>query len=49
MCRRTQLLGVGLMAFGLGLLASSLFESALWCGFVGVSLMAVGVIVTQKR
>lgn len=49
MCRRNQLLGVGIIGFGLGLLAAGLFESVFFCGLVGVSVIVVGVVVFQKN
>ncbi len=49
MCRRNQLLGVALAAFGLGLLAASLFESVLFCGCCGLGCVFVGIIVLQKK
>lgn len=49
MCRRNQLLGIGLFGFGLGLLAAGLFESVFFCGCVGVGFLLVGVIVIQKK
>ena len=49
MCRRNQLLGVAALAFGLGLLVCSWFES----GFVricfGVGLAAMGILFLQKK
>lgn len=49
MCRRNQMLGIGLIGFGLGLLAASLFESVFFCGFVGVSICVVGIVVVQRK
>ena len=49
MCRRNQLWGVALMAFGIGLLMASLFESTFFCGCVGAVAVAVGVGVLQKK
>lgn len=49
MCRRNQLLGIGLMGFGVGLLAARLFESEFFCGCVGVAALVVGVMVMQKK
>ena len=49
MCRRNQLLGVALMAFGLGLLMATFFESGLFCGCLGFGDAAVGIVVLQKR
>ncbi len=49
MCRRNQLLGIGLAAFGLGLLTAMLFESMLLCGCVGVGSAVIGIVVLQKK
>lgn len=49
MCRRNQLLGVALMAFGLGLLAAGFFESVFFCGCLGLGVMVVGVVILQKK
>lgn len=49
MCRRNQLLGAFLVGVGLGLLAANLFESVFFCGFIGVGLLVVGVVVVQKK
>ena len=48
-CRKNQLLGVALMAFGLGLLLATFFESGLFCGCLGFGVAAVGIVVLQKR
>ncbi len=49
MCKRNQLLGVALTAFGLGLLAASFFESGLFCGFIAVASIVVGIAILQKK
>ncbi len=49
MCRRNQLLGVALTAFGVGLLAASFFESGLFCGFVAVASIVAGICICQKN
>ena len=49
MCRRNQLLGVALIAFGLGLLVATFFESGLFCGCMGFAVVAIGVVVTRKK
>lgn len=49
MCRKNQLLAVGAMGFGLGLLAAQLFESEFFCGFVGVAMLALGILLAQKK
>ncbi len=49
MCRRNQILGVALGAFGIGLLAAGFFESGLFCGFVAVISICVGIGILQKN
>lgn len=49
MCRRNQLCGVALMAFGLGILAAAFFESVFFCGCLGFGGIVVGVVVLQKK
>ncbi len=49
MCRRNQLLGAFLVGVGLGMLAAGLFESMFFCGFVGIGVLVVGVVVVQKK
>lgn len=49
MCRRNQLLGVALMAFGLGLLVAGFFESVFFCGCMGIGIVVVGVVVVKKK
>lgn len=49
MCRRNQLLAVALMAFGAGMLSATFFESGLFCGCLGVGIVAVGIVVVQKK
>ncbi len=49
MCKRNQLLGVALTAFGLGLLSASFFESGLFCGFVAVVGIVAGIGILQKK
>lgn len=49
MCKRNQLLGLGIMGFGVGLLTAQLFESGFFCGCVGVAAMLVGFCVVQKK
>lgn len=49
MCRRNQLLGVALAAFGLGLLVAGFFESAFFCGCVGIGSIVVGIVFLQKK
>lgn len=49
MCRKNQMLGLGLMGFGAGLLCAGFFESVYLCGFVGITALVVGVVVMQKK
>lgn len=49
MCRRNQLAGVALMAFGLGLLVAGFFESVFFCGCIGVGMIVCGIMVVQKK
>lgn len=49
MCRRNQLLGLGLLAFGLGLVVGCWMESEFVCNCLGIGLIAVGVLVLQKK
>lgn len=37
------------MGFGAGLLAAGLFESVFFCGFIGVGVLIVGIMVMQKK
>ncbi len=49
MCRRDQLLGMALVAFGAGLLAAALFESGIFCTCVAVGSIVVGIGLLQKK
>lgn len=49
MCRRNQLLGIGLLVFGLGLLVACWFESEFVRNCFGVILIAAGVLILQKK
>ena len=49
MCRRNMLWGIGLLAFGFGLLAGCWVESEFVKVCIGVGLMAVGVLALQKK
>ena len=49
MCRKNQLIGVALGAFGLGLLVASLFQSLFFCGCVGVGCITIGIVILQKK
>lgn len=49
MCRQNQLLGVGAMGWGLGMLTACLFESTFFCGVVGLAILVGGVVLLQKK
>lgn len=49
MCRRYQLIGCAVTAFGLGMLVSCFIESGFWCGFLGVLIAALGIFLAQKK
>jgi hypothetical protein len=49
MCRRNQLVGVGVLAFGLGMLACCWLESEIVRNCCGIALAAIGLLLTQKK
>lgn len=49
MCRRNQLLGLGMLVFGLGLLVGCWFETEFVRNCIGVGLVAAGVLCLQKK
>ncbi|MBQ9762401.1 MAG: hypothetical protein IJV82_04915 [Oscillospiraceae bacterium] len=49
MCRRDQILGIALLAFGLGLLVGSWIDTHFWRVFFGIGLTAGGVLVLVKK
>lgn len=49
MCRRNQLLGLGLLTFGLGLLVGCWLSSEFVRNCFGVVFMASGILVLQKK
>lgn len=49
MCRRNQLLGIALLAFGLGLLVCCWFESGFVRNCLGIGLLAAGILFLQKK
>lgn len=49
MCRRDQVLCIGLFAFGLGLLVAGWIESSFWRWVWGVGLVIAGVLALQKK
>lgn len=49
MFRRNKLCGVGLICFGLGMLAAGFFESAFFCGCLGIGFLVCGFVLLQKK
>ena len=49
MCRRNQLCGSALVAFGLGLLVGMCLESGFFCFTVGIAIMVMGLWCMKKR
>lgn len=49
MYRRNLLLGLGMLAFGLGLLAGCWLQSEFVRNCIGVGLMAGGVLILQRK
>lgn len=49
MCRRNLLLGLGLLCFGAGLLAGCWLESEFIRNCIAVGLIAVGVLILQRK
>lgn len=49
MCRRNQLLGWILLAFGLGLLVGKCLESGFLSTVVGIGLIVIGFCVMRRR
>ena len=49
MCRRNQLRGCALMAFGLGVLIGYFLQSWFLCSVGGIVLVVIGWIVARKR
>lgn len=49
MCRRNQLLGVGMLAFGLGLLMVVWIEAEILRWVLGIGLVAAGLTLLQKK
>lgn len=49
MCRRNQLLGVGLLAFGLGLLTVVWIQAEFLRWVVGIGLVVAGLSLLQKK
>ena len=49
MCRKNQLWGIAILAFGLGLLVGCWMESEFVRNLLGIGLIAVGVLFLQKK
>ena len=49
MCRRSQLCGCALIAFGFGLLVGSCLVSGFWCSLIGVGIMSLGFWCMGKK
>jgi hypothetical protein len=49
MCRRNQLVGVGILTFGLGMLTCCWLESEIVRNCCGIALAAIGLLLTQKK
>ena len=49
MCRKNQLCGSALIAFGLGLLIGICLESGFFCFLIGVGIMGLGCWCLGKR
>lgn len=49
MCRRTQLHGFVLAAFGAGLLVGAWLGSGFFCMCAGLGLLGLGIAVAQKK
>ena len=49
MCRRNQLWGCVLLAFGIGVLVGSWMESGLFCHLFGLFALFLGIAVCRKK
>jgi hypothetical protein len=49
MCRRNHLLGVSILAFGLGILVGYSLESWFLCFFGGIGLMIFGICTMRQK
>ena len=49
MCRRNQILGIGLLALGLGLVVGCWFETEFFRNCLGVVLIGSGILVLQRK
>lgn len=49
MCRKTEMIGTGILCFGAGLLLSILFSSGVAAALVGIVCVAGGCLIAKKR
>lgn len=49
MCRKNQLCGSALIAFGVGVLFGMLMEAGFFCGFIGLAIMSLGIWCLWKK
>lgn len=49
MCRRDQLLGIGLLALGVGLLLACWIETLFWQICFGACACGSGILILQKK
>jgi len=49
MCRKNQLCGCALIAFGLGLLVGTCLEATFFCTTLGLGIMALGFWCNGKK
>ncbi len=49
MCRKNQLLGWAIFAFGLGLIVGNGFESGFWCLCAGLGAIIFGFCVCRRK
>ncbi len=49
MCRKHQIMGIAAGCFGLGLITAVFCESMLFCGCLGLVLVAAGLWLLQKK
>ena len=49
MCRRNQMWGLILIAFGLGLLIGQCLEQGFWCSMGGLVIVGVGFSVMRQK
>ena len=49
MCRYSYLRGMGLLAFGVGLLIGCSMDSGFWCCVLGLGAIISGIVFFQKK